>query len=207
MASARPAAAIDEVLAGMYEDLEFATEVGDMSEEEVLSEALSEYDADPREIAAAVGRAFMEKRAREASFPKITACDRLDVAFAALRNLGFIAMQAAGGSLEEGMSLVEAAWSQAEEQEELWAFVFFHLEDVEKALDFGRMHLAFGVIPPAAEAKGEHVTAEVAGDIVLEALHEVGLETIWDGTASKRIQIQMTWQRRCPGPTTPPLLN
>jgi hypothetical protein len=205
MASAMPEAAFDEDFAGMLEDLAFAAEVGDMSEEDVLAEALSEYRADPREIAAAVGRAFMEKRAREASFPLVTACDRLDVAFAALRKAGFIAIQAAGGSIEEGMAMVEAAFA-ADEDDDRWAFVFFHLEDVEKAIDHGRMHLAFGTIPTAAGERGQW-PSEIAGDVVLEALHEAGLQTAWDGTAGKRIQVQLTWQRRCPNASAPTLLN
>lgn len=205
MAKAMPDDAFDEDFAGMLEDLSFAAEVGDMSEEEVLAEALAEYRFGPRDIAAAVGRAFMDKRAREAAFPLVTACDRLNAAFAELRQAGFVAIQAAGGSLEEGMALVEAACA-ADEEDDRWAFVFFHLEDVEKAIDHGRMHLAFGTIPTAAGERGQW-PAEIAGDVVVEALHEAGLETVWDGTASKRIQVRMTWQRRCPNGCAPTLLN
>jgi hypothetical protein len=205
MASAVPEAALDEDYAGMLEDLAFAAEVGDMSEEDVLAEALAEYQTDPRAIAAAVGYAFMEKRAREVSFPLVTACDRIDAAFANLRKAGFVAIQAAGGSIEEGMAMVEAACA-TEDEEDRWAFVFFHLEDIVKAIDHGCMKLEFGTIPLATGERGRW-PAEIAGDIVVEALHEAGLTTLWDGTASKRIQVQMVWQKRCPSGRAPTLLN
>lgn len=205
MASAMPQDAQDDIVAGMHDDVAFAAEIGDMSEEEVLAEALAEYDADPREIVAAVGLAFLEKRAREAAFPAVTDCDRLDAAFAALRKDGFVAVQAAGASLEDGMSMIQSA-SEQEENEDCWAFVFFHMEDVEKAIDHGRMHLAFGVIPTARGERAEW-PAEIAGDVVQEALQEAGLQTVWDGTPGRRIQVHMCWQRRCPGAQPPRLMN
>lgn len=200
MACAIPLPALDGEYQEMLEDLAFTADVGDMSEEEVLAEALSEYPFEPKAIAAAVGRTFMDKRAREASFPLVTACERLDAAFSTLRDAGFVALHAAGGSLGEGMEMVEAAYAAGDE-DELWAFVYYHLEDVEKALKNGRIHLAFGTIPFASGERGVW-PAEVAGDIVLEALQEAGLETVWDGTAQRRIQVQMTWQRRCPNGNT-----
>lgn len=135
------------------------------------------------------------KRAAEAAWPDETDCDRLDRAFADLDALGICALQCAGDTLSDGFEAVaDVINADGVPQDRYSGFCFFHSQDLDRALDGEGLALAFGHIDSQAAADFIAV-----GRKVCEVLAQHGLQTAWDGSDKRRIQLpHIRWQRRTP---------
>ncbi len=137
-----------------------------------------------REIAA-------EYRAEQSAWPPVTDNERLDAAFAALERAGIVCRQnfsccgtCGAAEIWDEMAAVEDAGAP------VLGYAFFHLQDTEAAVEGDGLYLSYGAVVEGAEG------AEAVGRAVVAALEAKGLTTVWDGHWSRRIFVQLAWQRR-----------
>lgn len=133
-----------------------------------------------------VDAALEALRREEATWPPRTDNDRLDLAFAALRKDGILALQnywccqtcASGAAFEE---MTDGGFR---------GYVYFHEQDTDGAIDGEGLYLAFG-----ADEDTEDAAIGVAG-VAAARLRLHDLEVEWDGSYAKRLFVRMKWQRR-----------
>lgn len=137
------------------------------------------------------GEAVAEHRAEQASWPAVTDNDRLEAAFAALERAGIICRQnfsccgtCGAAEIWDEMAAVEEAGAPVA------GYAFFHVQDTEAAVEGDGLYLSYGSVGEGAEA------AEAVGRAIVDALEAKGLITVWDGHWSRRIFVQLAWQRR-----------
>ncbi|MCE9668683.1 hypothetical protein LY474_12740 [Myxococcus stipitatus] len=141
-----------------------------------------------------------EVRARweaEKGWPDVLETDRLEAAFEALRARGLVAEMGATETLSGGWTLVlerADAWRESGAEPEPWGGTYFHMQDIEAALEGHPLHLAFGHLDEDAPDAEDARVAEA----VLAALREHGFDPSWSGNVHSRIQVlpAFTWRRR-----------
>jgi len=150
-------------------------------------------EIEPWVALAAVATAVEVLREEQRSWPAETDCDRLERAFAWLREHGIIALQNAGYTQSDGYEDVREAHACAPDG--IIGYCFFHGQDLESAIESGGLTLAFGPIDPREE-QGQGL--EIARRIV-SALEANGLQTQWNGSFERRIEVTpFEWRKRGP---------
>jgi|GEM_PF-1910512 len=171
----------DEVRAQLVEQVrgEFRLE-----EAETIATEVTHFEA-------LLERGWATQQQAQQGWPERTTNDRLDAAFETLNARGIVALQDAGYTMSDGWEDIAAARGDIRGA---WGGVFFHRQDVERAVDGAGLMLAFGAFAdgPAHEAESLRLAREVCEVL---AQHEVATE--WDGTLGKRISIPpFAWQKR-----------
>jgi hypothetical protein len=130
-------------------------------------------------------------QAEQAGWGPTTDCDRLDQAFAALNRQGIVARQDFSCCNNCGFTEIWDEVEEAEKQQPVEGYVFYHLQCTERAVKTGQLLLAYGCIeedPDAFQRVGKKIVAE---------LRRVGLNASWGGTANHPIMIEgIVWCRR-----------
>jgi hypothetical protein len=128
---------------------------------------------------------------RQADWPEVTDCDRLDATFAALEDKGIVSRQNFSCCGTCGSSEI---WDEINIQRsagvDVQGYTFFHMQDTESAVEGFGLYLNYG-----STEDGEESSVSIGRDIQNE-LHKFGLQTDWDGKLSKRIRVPLNWQRR-----------
>lgn len=181
-----------DVRSGLYDEAVILDAVRELLEDELGPEGVTGAVLAPfREHAR---RGLEEAAAAERGFPPRTDNDRLDEAFADLAARGIVTGQAVGFTLQEGAAMMdEAVVAMARGEEALLprGSVFYHRQDLERALEGGGLSLAF-----TSYDEHDGATAAIGREIVHVLAHH-GLATRWDGTREQRIVVTpMRWQRR-----------
>jgi hypothetical protein len=142
-------------------------------------------------VKAEIGR---QKSAQE-SWPAVTDCDRLDRAFAALRRAGILAIHNAGLTPSEGIAEMSEQYHAAGGKKSgIVGYCFYHRQDMEYALKYCELGLAYGAIDGDAK-RGVEV-----GKRVRHALEAAGLRVKWSGSIDDKLDITgFNWQRRMAG--------
>ncbi len=139
------------------------------------------------------GRKKTQSLSCKTRWPKVTDCDRLDNAFTALRRRGIVALHKAGNDQSDGHDIFRYTCSRANDRNSIIGYCFYHLQDLERAIDGGGLYISFGPTDP----KMEEVEGAKIGRSVKQELGRAGLEVIWDETFAKRIFIKkFEWRRR-----------
>src|SRR4051812_5768240 len=87
------------------------------------------------------------QKAEQESWPVVTDCDRLDRAFAALRAAGILAIHNAGMTPSEGIEEMSEQYHAAGgEKSGIVGYCFYHRQDMEYALKYRSLGLAYGDI-------------------------------------------------------------
>lgn len=122
--------------------------------------------------------------AEQRRWPAQTDCDRLSEAFASLRDYGFTAEENFTCCMTCGVAEIRG---HAHDDDD--GYAFYHMQDTERAVQDGDLHIAFGTY-------GEADPVEL-GTRIVRILTDRGLSTEWDGTSESRIRVSgLTWQRR-----------
>jgi hypothetical protein len=174
---------------------------------------LLEYDPEADDFVAGLGvplvdhvtdlvtAARNDHRAREATFPAVTDCDRITAVLAALAASGIVTGEDVGMTLAdvrydlgEALRVARDRGERARDRgERARGWVGFHRQDVDRVVDTGVLCLAFGAPTDhddAYRAIGREVAAAFAG---------AGLQVHWDDDPNRRIELHaLTWQRRRP---------
>jgi len=170
------------------------------------------YDPEGEPHIAALGEIvkaeFAAKREVEKSWPKVTDWDRLDGAFHGLSKVGILALHNAGYTTSDAHS---DAWHiiNTEATAHWRGFVFYHGQDVERAVQNYPLYLGYDAVSQDPEAK-RALGMEIAGK-----LRVVGFNLDWDGDPEQRMSItNLDWKKRTewdaetgtPAPRSPPPL-
>ncbi|GAB2625659.1 hypothetical protein Aab01nite_15960 [Paractinoplanes abujensis] len=150
---------------------------------EYLEDEADEAELRPvvREIAR---EEFAAHLAAQATWPARTDSDRLTDAFRALDAAGIVAREDFAccqncGTSEIGDEVLDKAAARG--------YVFYHMQDAERAADGGGVWLAYGHFGSGATvALGEEIAA---------ALRAEGLTVEWDGSTGQRIHVPLRWAR------------
>lgn len=170
---------------------ELHEELVDMIEDEFSDSDASIVAAEVARFGAKLEQAWAEQEEQEAHWEPDTVNDRIDAAFDELAERGIVALQDAGYTMSDGWEDIREA---AEESEGAWGGVFFHRQDVERAVDGAGLMLAFGAFADGAEHEPESLRL---GREVCEVLASHGVATEWDGTVHQRIAIPpFAWRKR-----------
>ncbi|MDV3457727.1 hypothetical protein RZN05_12095 [Sphingomonas sp. HF-S4] len=174
-----------DIANGFYDEDAILTNLPEYFDDEI-DPALIRRDA-PRLLR----ETLAEHAAREAEWPKVTDCDRLDAAFAALEADGVIARQnftccGTCGSTE--------IWDEIHTAQDAGlparGYAFYHMQDTDSAVEGSGIYLGYG-----ACEEGEEAALAIARDIIAE-LESQGLATHWDGSWSQRIGVTLDWKKR-----------
>ncbi|MDJ0365615.1 hypothetical protein QMK33_10660 [Hymenobacter sp. H14-R3] len=171
------------VWSGFY----LAEEVVDMLSEQLKDE---EEAADEPLLQRLIAQEFAAKQQAEATWPASTDCDRLDQAFATLKDAGIVCLHNAGYTMSDGLDDVAEALDE-HQSAATKGYCFYHAQDLERAAAGSGLWLAYGSLDDEAATKklvGQHIQA---------AMQESGLVVEWDGDSKSRIQLpHIDWKRR-----------
>lgn len=167
---------------------------------EEIAETVLEECFDPAEVTSddeawvrqLIERTFAAQREAEKTWPAVTDCDKLAAAFAALEAAGVIALHNAGTTQSDGLDDVNELYHDlGAEDSGVEGYCFYHLQDLERAIDGHGLMLAFGAID------GNRTKGVEIGQRICAAVANAGFRTTWDGTVDQRINIDnIVWQRR-----------
>ena len=167
----------------------------------LLAEMLPE-GSDAAEAAAWVDAQLAALRQEQQGWPAVTDCDRLDAAFAALRQQGIVCLPHAGDTPGDGLAAFRQALAAMPEHERarVTGYCFFHGQDLARALSDHLLWLTFGP-HPQQKLPQQKACAQQTGRLIAAALENEGLRAEWSCNGSsaggERICVQpFTWQRR-----------
>ena len=131
-------------------------------------------------------------KAEQESWPEVTDCDRLDRAFAALRAEGILAIHNAGFTPSEGIDeMSEQYYAAGGKKSSIVGYCFYHRQDMEYALKYHKLGLAYGDI------EGDDRRGVEVGKRIRSALQAAGLRVAWTGSIKDKMDItRFRWQRR-----------
>ena len=206
-----PARPPDLAHAWLQADLLAMLRGGHWAEADILHTLLHEMlpaGSDP-EAARQWLRAQMQALQNEQQgWPATTDCDRLDAAFAALREQGVLCLPHAGetpaDTPAESQARLQAACAALPPEQRSRGYCLFHAQDLARALSDRLLMLTFGPAPQAAGRPGragqgttDPQTSQQIGQQICAALRAAGLHAEWDGRPDQRICVQpFIWQRR-----------
>jgi hypothetical protein len=132
-----------------------------------------------------------EHKQRQAEWPAVTDCDRLDRAFAELEAKGVVSRQnfsccGTCGTAEIGDEIGETIANGKVAR----GYTFYHMQDTDAAASGRGLYLNYGSVTDSEDA-----ALLVASEIVT-TLNRHGLKTEWNGSWSQRIGVTLNWQRR-----------
>jgi hypothetical protein len=139
-----------------------------------------------------IDKEFRRKQTAELTWPDVTDCDRLDIAFAELRSHGITALQNAGRDPSEAFARVEEHFTDScYDGVSHTAYCWFTEKDVETALESGRLGIGYGTVHPDGLHRLE------IGRSVARVLRGHGFTVRWDEDPGLPIMVEgIQWQRR-----------
>ncbi|RVU86471.1 hypothetical protein EOL70_03220 [Leucothrix sargassi] len=161
---------------------------------EIYSDEICEScDLSPEAVVEIIDADFQQLDEQKHTWPAVTDVDRLEAAFEALSQQGFICLHNAGGTQSEANKAVQDKVERHTGKESVVAYCFYHTPDLERAVRGMGLYLAFGPIDTSLEdSEGPKI-----GERVREALEQQGLEVEWDGTFNTRMLLPtISWQKR-----------
>ncbi|MBY0358663.1 MAG: hypothetical protein K2W82_11725 [Candidatus Obscuribacterales bacterium] len=170
---------------------------GFFSDEEIAEEALESLQEDFQldgmeyQVEKTLKKLIEAQNLEQRTWNYDTDCDKLDNAFSELDSLGIIARQNFSCCQNCGHAEIWDEIESARNEQDVTGYLFYHMEDTERACGKGVLYLAYGAIED-----GDPAALTVAWQIV-EALRQSGLNVEWDGNLEKRIKVyDLVWQKR-----------
>ena len=134
---------------------------------------------------------FVAHLTDQTDWGQTTDCDRLDEAFAALNREGIVARQDFSCCNNCGFSEIWDEVEEAEKQQTIEGYVFYHLQSTEQVIKTGQLLMAFGCVNEDPEQFRR------VGNKIVSELRRVGLNTSWGGTGNAPIRVDgILWRRR-----------
>jgi hypothetical protein len=175
----------------LFKGVEIAARGGLEEENRVLADIpyrCSQNDDLTAGLTAYARRLFEEQRTRQAGWTGSTLNDAIDRAFAELNERGIVALQDAGSTMSAGWEDAREAKSSRDDAR---GAVFYHRQDLERAVDGGGLLLAYG-----AFTDDDQQTLAVAHEI-RTVLENHGVPVEWNGSEHDRLRIPpFEWRKR-----------
>ncbi len=173
------------IWSGFYNVEEIYEMVDDMLEDDCDEELLKKFASDE----------FRKKKEDEFSWPKITDCDQLTLAFNELNKIGIIALENTGQTISDGHDDIAAVLHSLDRAKlPIKGYCFYHGQDLERAIDGMGLFLAFGDLN-AIDGQKIAVGKEIVG-----VLTQHNFEIEWNESAEQRIHIaKIIWQKKLRG--------
>lgn len=175
---------------------------------ESVIEGVTDPDGNgPLRIGPLVDEAFAAAMAARAiaqrSWPAVTDCDRLDAAFEELNAAGIMARHnwtccgtCGAAEMPDEFDRLGGRWQDVP----IVGYAFYHMQDVESAVDGFGICLDYGSTEPAPDEAAYERQCLLVAERVRETLERHGLTVEWNGTYEKRIAVPMDWKRRLAPP-------
>lgn len=187
----------NELLDDLHSHIERDIAGGFLSPDQIVESAVEVFsdDAEPEALRAKAVRATAEAlqahSLAQSQWPSVTDCDRLDLAFAELDELGIISRQnfSCCGTCGSGEILDEMDAAAAQGRDVI-GYTFYHAQDTESAAEGCGVCLNYGT------GKDDEGAAIEIAQKVVAVLEAHGLTTTWDGTWERRIAVALDWKRR-----------
>lgn len=185
----------------LYDQVRFEVEAGVASAKQIfdhigwrigsVEDPSANFDQKVRGLAAKLLR---ERDALERTWKDRSTNDDLDDALAALNARGIVALQDPGWTQSMGWDAAhEARLLREKAGETVRGAVFYHTQDLERALQGEGLYLAFGAFVDNYSAEADRAIARE----VCEVLAEHGIACSWDGAADQRVRIlPFPWRKR-----------
>ena len=171
---------------GGFDDAERILEI-------IIDERYEPGELDAAEVQHYLALCLQDWEQAKRSWPRITDCDRLDLAFEQLEQQGVLCRQNAGQTQSDGYEDIRLAWTQRSDAERYIGYCFFHGQDLARVVQGGGLYLAFGPLDAALE----HSLGIEVGQRVMRALVAAGLHAQWDGHVGQRIALPVfDWKSR-----------
>ncbi|WP_299462264.1 hypothetical protein, partial [uncultured Gimesia sp.] len=133
-------------------------------------------DLDETLVSAKIDSQLAALEEKKKTWPAVTDCDRLNLAFAGMEKRGLIALQNAGNTQTDGYEIFEYCLEEEHPQPEtVIGYCFYHNQDLERAVAGDDLYLAFG----PRDSKVEETKRLEVGNIVREELERAGLQVEW----------------------------
>jgi len=160
--------------------------------ERIVGEDVLGGEVPPKRVRELVKAEVARQKAEQKTWPEVTDCDRLDQAFAALREEDILAIHNAGMTPSEGVDEMSEQYHAAGGKKSgIVGYCFYHRQDMEYALKHRTLGLAYGAVDGDAE-RGVEV-----GKRIRSALEAAGLRVAWTGSIKDKLDItRFRWQRR-----------
>ena len=156
-----------------------------------------EYDADKEDLLSAandVARKVIEAHiAKQATWPKVTDCNRLTKAFKKLDKEGILCRENFSCCTRCGHAQINEEIEERIEEDkdfEPFGYAFYHEQDVESAVESNEICIAFG------SWDGDDAADCAVGRKIVQVISAQGLQVDWDETAEQRIMVSLDWKRR-----------
>ncbi len=143
-------------------------------------------DLDPFLVAHVVDEELTRHHKEQANWDGPTDCDRLDHAFAQLERQGIVARQDFACCGNCGVAEISAEATPETSR----GYVFYHMQDTQRAVDGGDLSFNYGVF------HGGEADTVAIGWRLFESLRDAGLKPKWDGDIRQRVSLPMTWHKR-----------
>lgn len=185
----------------MYDQVRFDVEAGVTSPSRIfdrikwnIDEVEDPSDNFDKKVRGLAARLLKERDALERTWKDRSTNDDLDDAFEALNAAGIVALQDPGWTQSMGWDAAHEARHRREQRgETVRGAVFYHTQDLERAVKGEGLYLAFGAFVETWSAEADQAIARE----VCEVLRAHGVDPTWDGTANQRIHLgPFPWRKR-----------
>jgi len=177
------------------EGFESAHEIVENATDYAYGKFEQDFEPEAKRLTAELLAAY---QAEQTGWGPSTDCDRFDEAFAALNRQGIVARQDFSCCNNCGFTEIWDEVEEAEKQQPVVGYVFYHLQGTERAVKTGQLLMAYGCVEENPEA------FQRIGNTVVAELRRVGLNASWGGTAGNPIVVEgMVWRRRRPQEAEP----
>ncbi len=171
------------ILSGFYREDEIL---------EIIEEQFIDEDISLDSIEKIISLKYSEKIAIEKKWSKYTDFDRLKECFNDLAKEKIIAIHNAGYTLNEGIEDSFQVFYYLQDKElKPEGFCFYHFQDIDRAIEFNSLVLAFGDFENSEEKSLK------IGKKIVDALIKKGFTAIWNEDINTRIEIKpFHWKKR-----------
>jgi hypothetical protein len=138
----------------------------------------------------------------QASWPKVTDCDRLDAAFSEMTRNGIVCRHDFSCCGNCGVAEIgDEIRKEGQKGIKVRGYAFYHMQDTDRATEGGGLLLNYSAL------FGGSVAGVAIGREIEATLQSHGLTTEWNGNWNTRIGVKLDWKRRLPENSSESMLD
>lgn len=182
----------------LYEHFLISIKSGFESLEDIIDGAMEAVEEEAWEseiseewVREVLGREYARNEEESKNWQHPTDTEKLRAAFDNLCKDGIVALHNAGYTLSEAVYDCQEMWQHLEDADvKPIGYCYYHGQELERVIEEGTLLIGFDGEKPKNDKE-----AIIIGHKIVNQLKEQGFSVKWDGTASKRIEVQdFNWQ-------------